>query len=227
MPDRRMKRMNQMWRTFLLCAAVAVALAAGSSVSAQSGRKSKKAEAQPPIQGVNQPETRVIPEPTGPVDSKPKEKPIPILVASDTVDVFGSGGYYMDYVRQGCVAELRDNRALDIQEARDTNRAQAAKRAKEDDIFVVHLELRNNGMSSSSSSGSLDLMFTVYQPKTGKVAGSGSGYPAQGGARMPIPGGGGGYGYDQRQLELMGRDAANKALKIIREKGTSPLVATR
>ena len=217
-----------MKRISLFAALIGFAIVVAMNVSAQSGRKQKKAETQPPPQGVNQPETRVIPEPTGVSDSQSKSKKenaITVMVASDLADVFGSG-YYIDYARQGCIAELRDeSHTLDIREARDTNRAQAAKRAKEDEIFVIHLELRNSGMQSSTASGSFDLMFTIYQPKTGKSIGSGSGYPAQGGARMPIPAGG--YGYDQRALELMGRDAANKALKIIREKGGSPLVATR
>jgi len=216
-----------MKRISLFASLIGFALIIAINVSAQSGRKQKKTENQPPPQGVNQPETRVIPEPTGVSDNqqKSKEKQISVMVASDLVDAFSSG-YYIDYARQGCIAQLRDeSRTLDIREARDTNRAQAAKRAKEDEVFVIHLELRSNGMQSSSASSSFDLMFTVYQPKTGKIAGSGSGYPGQGGARMPIPAGG--YGYDQRALELMGRDAANKALKIIREKGTSPLVATR
>lgn len=216
-----------MKRISLFAALIGFALIIAINVSAQSGRKQKKTETQPPPQGVNQPETRVIPEPTGVSENQPKskDKQISVLVASDLVDAFSSG-YYIDNARQGCIAELRDqSRTLDIREARDTNRAQAAKRAKEDEIFVIHLELRSSGMASSTVSGSFDLMFTVYQPKTGKIAGTGSGYPAQGGARMPIPAGG--YGYDQRALELMGRDAANKALKIIREKGTSPLVATR
>ena len=216
-----------MKRSSLLVAVFAIALIAVVTTSAQSGRKSKKADPQPPIQGVNQPETRVVPEPTGASDSQPKskEKQLAVLVSSDLVDAFSSS-YYIDYARQACIAQLRDeNRSLDIREAKDTNRAQAAKRAKEDEVFVIHLEMRNSGMSSSSASGSFDLMFTVYQPKTGKSVGSGSGYPSQGGARMPIPAGG--YGYDQRALEMMGRDAANKALKIIREKGAAPLIATR
>ncbi len=109
-------------------------------VFGQSGRKSKKAESQPAIQGVNQPDTRVVPEPEAQA-AKPKEKPLTILIASDLADIMGAT-FYADIARQACVAELRENRALDIQEQKDANRAEASKRAKQDEIFVVHLELR-------------------------------------------------------------------------------------
>jgi hypothetical protein len=199
-------------RLMLMVVVALIALTASVALG-QSGRKSKKAETQPPIQGVNQPDTRVVPEPEAQT-AKPKEKPLTILIASDMADLMGAS-FYADIARQACVAELRENRALDIQEQKDANRAEASKRAKQDEIFVVHLELRTSAFASSSAGSSFDLLFTIYEPKTGKVAGSGSGYPSQG-ARMPIPSGG--YGYEQRNVEMMGRDAARKALKLIREK---------
>ena len=180
----------------------------------QSGRKSKKADTQPPVQGINQPDTRVVPEPEAQA-AKPKEKPLAILVASDVTDFMGTS-FYADIARQACVAEMRESRSLDIREQRDANRAEASKRAKEDEIFVVHLELRTSPFASSGSGSSFDLMFTIFEPKTGKIVGSGAGYPSQGSARMPIPAGG--YGYEQRNAEMMGRDAAHKALRMIREK---------
>jgi len=204
-----------MRRLFSVVLIVLMAISS-ANVFGQSGRKSKKAESQPAIQGVNQPDTRVVPEPEVQA-AKPKEKPLTILIASDLADIMGAT-FYADIARQACVAELRENRALDIQEQKDANRAEASKRAKQDEIFVVHLELRTNSMGSSGGGSSFDLLFTIFEPKTGKVAGSGSGYPSQGGARMPIPSGG--YGYEQRNVEMMGRDAARKAVRMIREKAT-------
>ena len=200
-------------RSLSVVVIASIALTA-TAVYGQSGRKSKKADQQPAIQGVNQPDTRVVPEPEAQA-AKPKEKPLTILIASDMADIMGAS-FYADIARQACVAELRENRALDIQEQKDANRAEASKRAKQDEIFVVHLELRTSAFASSGAGSSFDLLFTIYEPKTGKVAGSGSGYPSQGGARMPIPSGG--YGYEQRNVEMMGRDAGRKALKMIREK---------
>ncbi|MFN7828632.1 MAG: hypothetical protein ACK5RR_11750, partial [Acidobacteriota bacterium] len=52
-------------------------LAALLSISGpgQSGRRQKRAESQPPVQGVNQPEARTQPEPTiTPEEERPKEQ---------------------------------------------------------------------------------------------------------------------------------------------------------
>ena len=57
----------------ILAIMLAFGVLLGVSALAQSGRKQKKAEVQPPPQGVNQPETRTVAEPEI-APEKPKEK---------------------------------------------------------------------------------------------------------------------------------------------------------
>jgi hypothetical protein len=179
--------------------------------SGQSGRKQKKAEAQPPVQGVNQPEARVQPEPElkpeKPKDEGPRRT---IMVASGMGDMM-IPTYYVDIARQGCISEFREAlKSIDLREDRNQNRSDAIKIAKNDDsTYVVLLELELDRMGSSTSG--VDVRYTIFEPKTGKVAGSGSGYPTQpmGGApRPPI-----GASRDQMYVEWMGRDVARQVMK--------------
>src|SRR5215470_14228261 len=90
-------------------------LAAIASISSgQSGRKQKKPDPQPPIQGVNQPEARTVPEPEVAPD-KPKEKgpQRTIMVATSMPDI-GISSFYPDTARRGCIEEFR-SRMRDIQ----------------------------------------------------------------------------------------------------------------
>ncbi len=211
---RRSQRKSATRIALLLLAALSLSLP-GSPGLGQSGRKQKRPEAQPPVQGVNQPETRVTPEPE--VEApKPKDTRPGVLVASDLTDI-GIPNFYTDIARQACIVELRDANLPDISEARDQNRSDATKKAKESEIYVVLLELRVDTMTSSSSGRySFELRYTLYEPKTGKVINSGAGYPARLDSRSPNPPGA--HDYDQRQVELMGRDAGRKAAKFIGER---------
>lgn len=196
----------------------------GDDAFSQSGRKQKKSEAQPPVQGVNQPDTRITPEPEV-EPAKPKVTGPAVLIVSDTPDL-GLPIYFSDIARQACAAELREAQLADLREAKNQNRADASKAAKNEDVYAVHLELRVDslGQTSSNSRYQLDLRFTVYEPKTGKVILSGSGYPTQQQARTPVPIG---YDYDQRQVELMGRDVGRRVLKILSEKAPrTPLLSS-
>jgi hypothetical protein len=194
---------------------LALVMICASLSLAQSGRKQKKTEAQPPIQGVNQPDARVAPEPTAEAPPHPKVPGLSVLVASDTPDITLSTNF-TNTARQACIAEIQASHSVDVQEARDQNRVDAIKKAKEGEVFVVLLELRQDGMASSSNGRlSFNLNFTIFEPKTGKVVTSGSGYPTSDSRSQnpPIS-----YDYDLRQVELMGRDAGRKALKAIIER---------
>lgn len=202
-------------RMVLLCLA-SLALF-GAVVSAQSGRKQKRPESQPPVQGVNQPDARVTPEPEA-EPPKPKDTGPAVIVASEMTDI-GIPNFYTDIARKACIAELRDAHLQDIQEAKDLNRADATKKAKDGEVFVILLELRQDTMTSSSYSRyNFELRYTLYEPKTGKVINIGAGYPARD-SRVPTPPNT--YDYDQRLVELMGRDAGRKAAKFIVERGGS------
>ena len=191
-----------------------VLLLPGAVAIAQSGRKTKRAEPQPPVQGVNQPEARTLPEPEAPPE-KPKDAGPGVVIASDVADL-NAPLFYIGIARQSCAAELRDARITDLREAQDKNRVDAVKIAKDDNVYVIHLELRVNpyGQTSSNSRYNFDLRYTLYEPKTGKVINSGPGFPSQGrmGRGAPI-----GYDYDQRQVELMGRDVGQRVLKYLQE----------
>ncbi|NOT60148.1 MAG: hypothetical protein HOP19_07970 [Acidobacteria bacterium] len=176
-------------------------------VFAQSGRKQKKAETQPPPQGVNQPDKRVSNNDFGGAatssstdpeaeekDGKPKLQAIKkrLIVMSAMPDMNVSL-YFSDIARQGLLSEAR--RLVPTLQLSDSgsnqNRSDAMKAAKEsDDAYVVLLEIES--MSGSGMINGLDLRFTLYEPKTGKQIAFGSGYPQQpsaGGVGLPPIGG--------------------------------------
>jgi hypothetical protein len=196
-----------------LLALLIVAVFAGFA-SAQSGRKQKKPEQQPPVQGVNQPDARVAPEPEAEDAPKPKNDTRPgVLISSELADL-SMPMYLADIAREACIAELREARFPNVEGAKNQNRSDAIKAAK-DGIYVVHLELQPSTMSSSQRV-EFDLRYTLLEPKTAKVINSGAGYASQSN-RVPIPQGGG-LGYEQRQIELQGRDAGRKVLKFLSER---------
>lgn len=194
---------------------IAVLILSMSVSLAQSGRKQKKPEAQPPVQGVNQPDARVAPEPTIEATPRPKVAGPSVIVASDIADITIST-FFTNTARQACIAEMQAAHAVEVQEARDQNRSEAVKKAKEAEAYVVLLELRPDGMASSSSGRyTFFLSFTIYEAKTGKIVTTGSGYPVSDMRSQSPPVS---YDYDQRQVELMGRDAGRKALKAIMDR---------
>ncbi len=201
-----------MRRNITFIFAVFVFLTSLSAMTAgQSGRKQKKAESQPPVQGVNQPDARVQPEPELTAE-KPKEQGPrrTIMVLSGMPDMM-LPSYYADIARQGCIGEFREElKSIDLREDRNQNRSDAIKIAKNDDnTYVVLLELEIDRMASTS--GGVDLRYSVFEPKTGKIVGSGSGYPNQPMGRIPRPPIG--ASRDQMYVEWMGRDVARQVMK--------------
>lgn len=200
-----MRRNLSLLFALLLCTFLVI------SIAGQSGRKQKKAESQPPVQGVNRPELRTQPEPEVEAEEKKeekKEKGPAVLVMSDMGDM-NIPMYYTDTARQACVAELHEMlRMLDVREGRNQTRSDAVKAAKDDDVYVVYLELAVNGMGTM---GGIDLRYMIYEHKTAKVLGAGSGYPMQpnrGSGMPPI-----GANRIQMQLDWAGRDVAQQVIK--------------
>ncbi len=179
----------------------------------QSGRKQKKADPQPPVQGVNQPEARVKPEPeVTPEKPKDKEPRRSIMVATSMPDMM-LPLYYADIARQGCLREFRDElKTIDLREERNQTRSDAIKVAKDSDTYVVLMELEPDRLGGTMSN--VDLRYTIFEPKTGKIGGSGSGYPVQPSSRLPLPPIG--ASRDQIYLEWMGRDVARQVIKRLR-----------
>lgn len=201
---------------FIFAACLCV-LVLGSLALAQSGRKQKKADPLPPVQGVNQPEARTQQEATvAPEDSdKPKAEELKtrFQVMSDMGDM-GIPNYFNDTVRAACVHELkRQVRNLPASDAGgNKNRKDAMDIAKNNDnVYVVLFELQVDRMGMSSNG--LELRYTVYEPKTGKQVSFGTGMPVQpsGFPQPPI-----GATREQVQLEWAARDAAQQIVSKLK-----------
>ena len=174
---------------------------------AQSGRKQKKTTPEPPVQGVPVQKEQPPPPPDPePAPEQPKQKGPRVMVATEMPD-FTIPLQYADLARRACIDELRrEMRTLELSEDRNVNRSEAMKIAKNDDrTYVVLMELRADSMSS----GGLELRYTVYAPKTGKVLSSGAGYPQRSATSAPP------ISMDRYQyaVELSGRDVAHQVIK--------------
>ena len=72
-------------------------------------------------------------------------------------------------------------RTIQISEERDQHRGDAIKAAKEGERYVVWMEFQVDQMRTSNYG--FELRYTVFEPKTAKVVGSGYGVPQQPAAR--------------------------------------------
>lgn len=178
--------------------------------SGQSGRKQKKSEPQPPIQGVNQPEARTAPEPeVSPDKSKEKDPGRSVLVSTAMVDI-GISSFYPDAARRGCIEEFRDAmRTIKISEERDQHRGDAIKAAKDSDRYVVWMEFQVDQMGTSRYG--FELRYTVFEPKTAKVVGTGYGIPQQQTGPISLPPIG--SGRTDVYADWAGRDVARQVMK--------------
>jgi hypothetical protein len=208
-------RRHSMRRIFimLLCAALL-----SVSAAAQSGRKQKKADPLPPVQGVNQPEARTVPETevAPEADQKPKETPKTGFQIMSDMGEMGVPLYYNDTARIACLQELHKQLpGLQVSDGgSNKNRSDALRAAKDSDtVYVILLELVIDRMGTSSSG--LELRFTLYEPKTGKQVMFGTGFPVppQGIPSPPI-----GMSRDQLSLEWAGRDVAQRVIDKLKLK---------
>jgi hypothetical protein len=192
----------------LICLLTLAAFAA--MTSAQSGRKQKKAAPQPPVQGVNQPESRTVPEPeVSPDKAKEKEPGRSVMVSTSMAD-FGVSSFYPDTARRGCVDEFRGAmRAIQISEESNQHRSDAIKVAKESERYVVWMEFLVDQMRTSSYG--FELRYTVFEPKTAKVVGSGYGIPQQPTGPIALPPIGGAR--TDVYADWAGRDVARQVMK--------------
>src|SRR5262249_42502761 len=199
--------MRKLLFAVLICSLMLVTLAL-----AQSGRKQKKADSLPPVQGVNRPELRTEPEPeVEPEKEKKKEAPRVLMVATEMPDMSISN-YYPDTARRGCMEEIRNvMKSVTLREASNQNRNDAMKTAKEsDDTYVVWMQFEVDRMASASRGG-FDLRYTIFEPRTGKTRGSGIGYPQQPQTRVPLPP----IGIDRPEIlaDWAGRDVAQQVMR--------------
>lgn len=189
----------------------------GAVAAAQSGRKQKKADPQPVVQGVNNPDARTVPEPEV-VPEKPKEveKGKAVMISSAMTDI-EIPGFYADTAREACLNELRrEVKTIQLSSERNQHRSDAMKAAKDGDTFVVWIELIYDRMGAGSMNG-LDMRFTVFEPKTGKPIAFGSGYPRQPGGMSAPPIG---ASRDQMYVDWAGRDIAQQIIKRLGLRGS-------
>lgn len=204
--------MRRNLKTVFAASICLLALAAFAiSTSGQSGRKQKKTAPQPPVQGVNQPEARTVPEPeVSPDENKKKEPPRAIMVWTEMTDI-GISSYYPDAARQGCMEEFRRamRGGIEITEGRDKRRSDAIKAAKDSDrAYLLYMEFRVDQMASNYG---FDLRYTIFEPKTAKVVGTGSGYPQQSSGPISLPPIG--SGRTDVYADSAGRDVARQTMK--------------
>ena len=194
--------------TFVVCFVLFSTVAA----LGQSGRRQKRVETEPPIQGVNRPETRTQPEADREVEEEtPRQKGPGLLLMSGTAEVM-IPLFLVDAVTQGCQEELRDllRGDHDLRQERNQTRSEAVKAAKtEENYFVLLLELEADRLGTTRTG--VEVRYTIFEPKTAKIVGSGMGFPTQPGGGMPVPPIGA-----NRQLMLLdwvGRDIARQAVR--------------
>ncbi|MEP7343499.1 MAG: hypothetical protein ABI977_37615, partial [Acidobacteriota bacterium] len=133
-----------------------------------------------------------------------------ILVSTAMTDI-EIPGFYADTAREGCFNELRrELKAVELRQERNQHRSDAIKAAKEDEkTYVVYIELTYDRMGAGSMNG-MDMRYTIFEPKTAKVLGTGSGYPRQPNSGGAPPLGG---SRDQVYVDWAGRDIAQQVIK--------------
>jgi hypothetical protein len=163
---------------------------------------------------VNQPELRTTPEPeVEPEKEKEKEKKPKrfLMIATEMPDI-GISTYYPDMARRGCLDEIRDRlKDVSLQEASNQTRSDALKTAKDsEDTYVIWMQFQVDRMTSSSRGG-FELRYSILEPKTGKMIGSGYGYPQQPQTRVPLPPIGGNR--PEILADWAGRDVAHQVMR--------------
>ena len=123
----------------------------------------------------------------------------------------GISSYYPDTSRRGCMEEFRRvMRAIEIREGRDQHRSDAIKVAKDSDqTYVVWMEFQVDQMGTSNYG--FELRYTVFEPKTAKVVGSGYGNPQQPAGPISLPPIG--SARTDVYAEWAGRDVARQVMK--------------
>lgn len=212
--------------------ALCLLIVAGSAALAQSGRKQKKTTPEPPPQGVKMPEEKS--DPKGHSDSdapqpedKQKEKApaLHFLVGTSMQENFNVPMMYTDIAREGCLRELRTNPAVQVTAINNLTRGEAIEAAKKDDKrYVIWMELVVDQFTANTYEG-FDLRFMLFEPKTGKVLATGSGYPQTQTGRTPLPPIG--MNRAEVRVELAGRDVARRVLSRlnVQPKGRFPLIS--
>ena len=180
---------------------------------AQSGRRAKKSTTPP----VPTPEASPTPTPR----KTPEQPAVPIYLGGNSFDSFGNIPYYFhESVTRSCAEGLQRHSAFHVEvNSRDMTRGDAVKRAKEmKEGYVVLLELRSDGMRTSSQDTDLSrvyIEYVVFAAVTSKTVTSGPVYQQAGGIRDVIVGRSDSTTVAEQRLKNAARVAAQRILAAI------------
>jgi len=199
--------------SFLIVSLALLALLA-INAPAQSGRKQPKA---PPSAPVPTP----TPEPTPEPKAQEKKSELGFIIASERYTGLESYPFsYYDAVMAGCAGRLRSVSSATVDVAQsDMGRGDAVKKAKaETSTYVVLIKLKLDEMTARSYDD-LEVEFTLFAPKTGKVVIFGTAYQNANRAgpiiTRPNSRGSSGAMYREQLLKRAGEDAAERILKAL------------
>jgi hypothetical protein len=192
-----------------------VVAACAISAHGQSGRRQPKA---PPAAPVPTP----TPEPTPPPKKEKSDTDLGFIIASDHSSVFEVFPMsYYDAAMRGCGDRLRSGSSATITVSQgNMNRGEAIKKAKAEttNTYVVLIKLVLDEMYAKSYDD-LEVDFTVFAPKTGKVVVFGRSYQNVNRKGPIVVGptsrGSSGALYREQLLKFAGEQAADKILKAM------------
>lgn len=200
-------------RILLFCLLAVAACAI--SAHAQSGRRQQKP---PPAAPVPTPTPEPTPEPKK--EKEPSE--LGFIIASDNSSAFEVLPLsYYDAAMRGCADRLRSGSSASVTVSQgDMNRGEAIKKAKGEttNTYVVLIKLVLDRMYAKSYDA-LEVDFTVFAPKTGKVVVFGRSYQNVNRKGPIVVGptsrGSSGALYREQLLRFAGEDAASRILKAM------------
>jgi hypothetical protein len=206
--------MNLMRAKFQIVGVV-LALVAFCAIAAQaqSGRRQPRTAPAAPV-------PTPTPEPTPEPKKQDKDSDLGFIIAADRYTNMNSYPWsYFDAVMVGCAGRLRSGSSATVDIAQqDMNRSDAIKKAKgETTTYVVLIKLKLDDMASSYDD--LEVEFTVFAPKTGKIVVFGTAYQNanQSGPIITRPNSRGRSGplYREELLKRAGEDMGDRILKTL------------
>lgn len=145
-------------RTAAILTVAGLIIVCALTTFSQSGRRVKKAASLPPV-----PTPEASPTPT---PKKSPEKPTtPVFIGVNSYDRTANIPlYFTDSIGRSCAERLSERSTIRVDlSAREVNRGEAVKRAKEARLgFVVLLELRSDRMRSDGRNSDLSQLYIEY-----------------------------------------------------------------
>jgi hypothetical protein len=213
--------MNLRRAKFQIVGTVLMLVAVCAIAQAQSGRRQPKTVPAAPV-------PTPTPEPTPEPKKQDTDSDLGFIIAADRYTNMNSYPWsYFDAVMVGCAGRLRSGSSASVDIAQqDMNRSDAIKRAKSEvTTYVVLIKLKMDDMARSYDD--LEVEFTVFAPKTGKVVVFGTAYQNsnQTGPIITRPNTRGSSGalYREELLKRAGESMGDRILKTL-NLGSAPIL---